>query len=50
MIPKYELMVLLTMYIDTSETPDFDLKLSPFGENGPNAFCKIMNTTILVFY
>ena len=22
------------MYLDTSETPNFDLELSPFGENG----------------
>ena len=35
MIPKYEHMVILTMYIDTSETPNFHLELSPFGENGP---------------
>ena len=33
------------MYLDTSETPNFDLKLSPFGENGsPPFMCEKMVT------
>ena len=41
MIPKYEIMVIMTMYIDTSETPNFDLELSPFGESGPLSFVEL---------
>ena len=35
MLPKYVLGGFFTMHTDISETPNFDLELSPFGENVP---------------
>ena len=47
MLPKYQLIVILTMYLDTNVTPNFDLELSPFGENAPERFSSIRFATML---